>query len=110
EAWERAFATAHEQRYGFRMEGEAELVNIRVVATRRRPRPTLRAEVAPASRGSRRVMLDGEWVEATVHGPGAAVSGPAIVQLPQATCLVRPGWAGEPDAAGTLVLEREWTP
>ena len=34
---------------------------------------------------------------------------PAIVELPGATCLVRPGWAGEPDAAGTLVLERTWT-
>jgi N-methylhydantoinase A len=110
ENWERAFATAHEQRYGFRMESEVELVNVRVVATRRRLRPTLRRDAASAGRGSRRVFLDGEWVDAPVHGPGVAVSGPAIVDLPEATCLIRPGWAGEPDAAGTLVLEREWTP
>ena len=45
-------------------------------------------------------------MDVPVHGPGAAVVGPAIVELPEATCLVRPGWAGEPDAAGTLVLER----
>jgi N-methylhydantoinase A/oxoprolinase/acetone carboxylase beta subunit len=55
------------------------------------------------------VFVDGEWLELTVHGPGEAVSGPAIVELPGATCLVRPGWAGEPDDAGTLVLERTWT-
>jgi hypothetical protein len=34
------------------------------------------------------------------------VVGPAIVELPEATCLVRPGWAGARDASGTLVLER----
>ena len=31
---------------------------------------------------------------------------PAIVELPGSTCLVRAGWSGEPDDAGTLVLER----
>src|SRR5207247_935873 len=48
EDWERGFEEAHEQRYGFRMEGEVELVNVRVLATRRRPRPALRAEAASA--------------------------------------------------------------
>ena len=41
--------------------------------------------------------------------PGAGwVEGPAIVELPGSTCLVRPGWSGEPDARGTL-LELRWT-
>ncbi len=112
DGWEKGFAEAHERRYGFRMESEAELVNARLVATRARARPSLRRErpeQAPGVR-SRRVFLDGAWTDVPVYGPGAAVSGPAIVELAETTCLVRPGWAGEPDAVGTLVLEREWTP
>jgi N-methylhydantoinase A len=108
--WERRFEEEHEHRYGFRMESNVELVNVRLVATRRRARPALHAEVVSAGGESRRVFLDGGWVEVAVHGPGVAVAGPAIVELPEATCLVRPGWAGGPDAAGTLVLEHEWTP
>ena len=108
--WEREFGDAHERRYGFRMESEAELVNLRLVATHRRPRPTVRPEAGSAGTASRRAFLDGDWIEVPVHGPGAAVVGPALVELAEATCLVRPGWSGEPDAAGTLVLERTWTP
>ena len=110
DGWERGLADAHERRYGFRLDGEPELVARRLVATRARPRPELRASRSVAEPGRRRAYLDGGWAEVPVHGPGAAVAGPAIVELPEATCLVRPGWAGEPDAAGSLVLERTWTP
>jgi N-methylhydantoinase A len=107
--WEAAFGDAHERRYGFHLDGEPQLVNLRVVATVPRPRPALRSAPPTQEPGRRRAYLDGEWLDLSVLGPGAAVSGPAIVELPGATCLVRPGWAGEPDAAGTLVLERTWT-
>jgi N-methylhydantoinase A len=76
------FHTAHEQRYGFRLDGEPEIVTRRIVATVSRPRPELPA------------------------GSGERVEGPAVVELPGATCLVPAGWVGEPDAHGTLVLER----
>ena len=76
------FHAAHEQRYGFRLDGEPEIVTRRIVATVSRPRPELPA------------------------GSGERVEGPAIVELPGATCLVPAGWVGEPDAHGTLVLER----
>jgi N-methylhydantoinase A/oxoprolinase/acetone carboxylase beta subunit len=39
-------------------------------------------------------------------GAGAEVSGPALVELREATCVVAPGWAGRVDGAGSLVLER----
>jgi N-methylhydantoinase A len=105
------FGAAHERRYGFRLEGEPEVVSRRLVATLPRPKPQLQLRAASSDRpqGFRRGYVDGEWLELPVHGPGVAVEGPAIVELPEATCLVRPGWAGEPDAAGTLVLERSWT-
>ena len=76
------FHAAHEQRYGFRLDDEPEIVTRRIVATVSRPRPELPA------------------------GGGERVEGPAVVELPEATCLVPAGWAGEPDAYGTLVLER----
>ena len=108
--WEHGLGDAHERRYGFRLDGEPELVARRLVATVARPRPALRAAVPAGEAGARRAYLDGGWTDVPVLGPGAGVAGPAIVELPEATCLVRPGWAGEPDAAGTLVLERTWTP
>jgi N-methylhydantoinase A len=109
EQWEDNLAEVHERRYGFRLDAEPEIVTRRLVAILPRGRPTLRGEATSRSSGSRRAFVDGEWLELPVHGPGSAVTGPAIVELPGATCLVRPGWAGEPDAAGTLVLERTWT-
>ncbi len=109
EDWKTGFPVAHEQRYGFRLDAEVELVSRRLVATLPRPRPALRGAVASSEVGTRRAFLDGGWLNVPVHGPGSPVVGPAIVELPGATCLVRPRWAGEPDAAGTLVLERTWT-
>jgi N-methylhydantoinase A len=109
------FHAAHERRYGFRMEDEpVELVNLRVVATVPWERPPLTEPEAhrDAVRDRRRAYLDGGWVEVDVVdrgrlGRGARIEGPAVVEFPEATCLVRPGWAGEVDAAGTLVLEWE---
>jgi N-methylhydantoinase A len=79
------FHTAHERRFGFRLDAEPEIVTRRLVATVARARPQLR-------------------------GAGEHVDGPVVVELPEATCLVPTGWAGSVDAHGTLVLERTWTP
>jgi N-methylhydantoinase A len=38
--------------------------------------------------------------------PGTRVEGPAIVEFPETTCLVPPGWDGEADEHGILVLEQ----
>ena len=109
DGWESGFPAAHEQRYGFRLAADVELVNRRVVAVLPRRRPELRSCRSEPGLGARRACLDGSWLDLPVHGAGSAVVGPAIVELPGATCLVRPGWAGEPDGGGTLVLERTWT-
>jgi N-methylhydantoinase A len=40
-------------------------------------------------------------------GRGSPVAGPAVVELAEATWLVRPGWRGSVDDVGTLVLSRQ---
>jgi N-methylhydantoinase A len=111
---EERFGAAHEQRYGYRMEGEeVELVNARLVATVAVDRPELSEDAAgeEPEAEQRRANFDGEWSDVPVLdrsqlGCGSDVSGPAIVEFAEATCVVRPGWAGAIDAAGTLVLKR----
>jgi N-methylhydantoinase A len=109
------FHAAHEQRYGYRLDEEpVELVNVRVTGIVRRESPELREGDPPGDdpvRERRQASFDGEWAEVPVldrsrMGRGSRVEGPAIVELAEATCVVRPGWAGEVDSAGTIVLER----
>jgi N-methylhydantoinase A len=45
-------------------------------------------------------------VEIGALRPGDTVPGPAVVELPEATCVVRPRWDATVDETGALVLER----
>ena len=108
------FHEGHEQRYGYRMDEEpVELVNVRLTATVAVEKPELREEPADGDGrcGRRRASFDGDWAEVEVFdraamGAGAEVAGPALVEFPEATCVVAAGWAGRVDEAGSLVLER----
>ncbi|CAA9459470.1 MAG: N-methylhydantoinase A [uncultured Rubrobacteraceae bacterium] len=111
---EERFHVAHEQRYGYRMDDEAvELVNLRLISTVPVDKPELaepRPEGEPGS-GRREANFGGEWIEVPVldrdrMGEGSGIEGPAIVEFKESTCVVRPGWRGEVDAVGTLVLEK----
>ncbi len=104
DGFEQGFADEHERRYGFRMEDGIEPISVRLVATVPGPRLELRSSAAAVETSARSIFVDGGWTDVSVHGPGASVTGPAVVELPEATCLVRPGWTGAPDASGTLVL------
>ena len=115
EGLERAFHDAHEGRYGYGMEGEGvELVNLRLTATVPVEKPELTEGPASgeAQEGRRKASFDGiSWVEVPVldrgrMGRGSEVSGPAVVEFGEATCVVRPGWRGRVDGVGILVLER----
>jgi N-methylhydantoinase A len=107
------FLAAHQRRYGYRMQDEpVELVSLRVTATVPGRRPALHEPPAGSDpiTDRRATHVDGRWVDAPVldrrrMGAGSAVEGPAIVEFPEATCVVRPGWSGSVDDAGTLVLE-----
>ena len=115
EKLEERFHASHEQRYGYRMEDEpVELVNVRLVATVPVEKPGLDE---PAAEGEaederREANFDGEWREVPVFdrermGEGSEVSGPAIVEFKESTCVVRPGWSGAVDGVGTLILEKQ---
>jgi N-methylhydantoinase A len=111
---EERFHAEHERRYGFRMDDETvELVSVRLIATVPGDKPEIRAERPAGGRqpGRREVNLDGAWQEVEVVkrrdlGAGAKLDGPAVVDLAEATLLLRPGWRATVDQVGTLVLER----
>jgi len=107
------FELAHRERYGFQdPEQEVELVTVRVTAT------SPGAEVAlgpPAQQSAARsltrmvVIGDRELELPVLRGepaPGTQILGPAVVELPESTILVAPGWSGAVDDTGTLVLDR----
>lgn len=106
------FDEQHERRYGYALPDErVVVVSLRSVETIAVEAPDLPA--APARDGGRpprrRVNLDGDWIEVPVWrrsdmGAGSAVEGPAVVELAEATCVVRPQWKGLVDDSGTLVL------
>jgi N-methylhydantoinase A/oxoprolinase/acetone carboxylase beta subunit len=108
EALRDAFDEAHEERYGY-LDPDAplELVTVRVAAA-------LPAAELPGSeageaepRGSREALFDGERVRAqVVSGVPEELTGPAIVELPEATVVVPPGWRCSA-APGGLSMERE---
>ena len=79
------FERAHDERYGYAdPQAELELVSVRVAVLE----PG--AELGPLGTADRM----------------SAVTGPAVLRLPETTVVVDPGWSGSTDEDGTLVLER----
>ena len=106
------FAAEHERRYGYRdPDAEVELVNVRLAMVVPGADPTPRA--APAGRvkrSRRRARFGGSWVEAEVvrgePSAGEQVEGPCVLELPEATLVVPPGWEAEVDELGSVVATR----
>jgi N-methylhydantoinase A len=105
------FEAEHEDRYGYRDPDQAlELVTIRVSAST--PGTELELGYAnggePPQRHRRTGMLAGQEIEFEVlRGtlmPGTSIEGPMIVELPESTLLVAPGWSGDVDRTGTIHL------
>jgi N-methylhydantoinase A len=108
------FEAAHLRRYGFEMrDATVQIVSVRVTATVSVSKPPLaRTDLAGRSvTSTRSAHFDGAWCDVDVFRPGdlaagSLLDGPVIVEFPEATCVVRPGWSARVDAAGALVLER----
>jgi N-methylhydantoinase A len=119
------FEAIHEERYGYRdAEQELELVTLRVSATLPGAEVSLSeageageagtaGEGREPERGEREATLKGEQITfSTVRGlvpAGTAIKGPCVVELPESTLLVPPGWAGDVDDTGTIHIRSEQT-
>jgi N-methylhydantoinase A len=77
--------------------------------------PGVRAEPAtgalPVPERRRAANLDGDWhqveiLEGERLPAGSAIAGPVVVEYPESTVVVRPGWRGAVDQVGSLELER----
>ena len=107
-----AFHAAHEARYGY-CERSAELELVTMRASAWGAAPDLRP-AAPGSgwrtheRGS--IVLDGCAHESLIvrgdPAPGEQIEGPALCAMTDTTLLVAPGWSGETDAHGSVLLTR----
>jgi N-methylhydantoinase A len=111
-----AFHVAHQERYGHTDETRpVEIVTMRVklmlAGTETRKSKSKRrnrrsAETAPSPR---EVWFDARPRQVRVYDrgqlwPGARIIGPAVVAQMDSTTAVSPGWRGEVDAMGNLVL------
>ena len=105
----RAFDDAHDERYGYTDDdAELELVTVRVSVA------LPGADLPGGERGghddagTRTTYFDGDECQARIHrGAPSQIEGPAVVELPEATLVVPPGWSGAATDDGTLVVE--WT-
>ena len=112
-----AFHLAHEKRYGYFDRARAcEVVNIRARFAGRTPKPALlklkpggtnpaaalisKSQVLFQGRGKLTAVYDRSRLRAANR-----ILGPAIVTEYSATTLIPPGWTGEVDPSGNLILE-----
>ena len=109
-----AFEAEHEERYGYSdPEQTLELVTVRVTAIVPGADVALAQaeEDQPLTHRTRTAVLGGCEIELEVlrgaPSAGTRIAGPAIVELPESTLLVAPGWSGEVDPSGTVKLLRE---
>jgi N-methylhydantoinase A len=108
------FHALHEATFGVSApEAMVECVTVRAVSkSRAASKSAAREGLAPRRRPSvRRVFLDGAWHRARIVAEEdlrhvAVVSGPAVIESPDATVLVYPGFCCSRVESGDLVLER----
>lgn len=112
------FHKAHKRAYGHASDGEpTELVNLRLVAQGRVPKPSLRVDgdgggsLQEALTGTRKAFFGGDgWVECRVFArealpAGVSLEGPLIIEGAESTVCVPPGKGASTDPFGNLIIE-----
>src|SRR4051794_37541001 len=94
----RAFDESHEERYGYADEGASlELVTVRVAAALPRAELPPQEAVEAEGKGEREAWFDGKQQSIKVaRGVDADLPGPAVIELPESTVVVPPGWTAGP--------------
>ena len=113
------FHGVHERVYGYARAGQpVEFVNLRAVHTCRLPTPRIRPPdrargTAAAARVAERPVYfaPAGFVRTPIYARprlplGAEFSGPAIIEQPDTTTVVPPGWAVRVEESGNLLLRR----
>lgn len=109
----RDFLTLHDRIYGHRTEQPAAIVNLRSVHSAGRV-PTAGYDVfgpaAPAVASDRPARFESGRVSASIHArsslpAGSRLAGPAIIQQPDTTTLVPPGWEASVRLDASLLLQ-----
>jgi len=122
DALREAFEAAYRAAFGQSLSGLAiRVLNLRVAMVGRRRRFDLRllapgagsqaSATAPAAPAARSVWVTDGWREVPVHDrlalpAGATLAGPALLEQPDTTIWIEPGFAGRVDALGNLIVER----
>jgi N-methylhydantoinase A len=109
-----AFHAEHARLYGHSdAAAPLQVVSLRLVITAATPKPALRrieiSNAKPEPKLFTNLWLDGEWHRAPVYAratllAGQSFEGPAVVTQDDATTCVLPGFSGEVDPHGNLVL------
>ena len=112
----RDFLAAHDRVYGHSTEGAARIVNLRSIHRSTVGRPAAAAPARPggdnAHKGQRDILTaeSGRFIAAKVYDraddarSGSRFAGPAIVEQPDTTTLIEPGWRATVVADGTLII------
>lgn len=111
------FAEAHERMYGFQLDSEVEVVNLRAVGIGAVTKIQLpegepgAADASAATIGEQQIYRNGEWRPATLYDrsrlrPGMQIVGPAIVTELDSTTVVLPGHVARVDRYFNLLIER----
>jgi len=115
----RDFLATHDRIYGHSTEGAARIVNLRSIHRSTVGRPATAAPArsegdnAPnnANKGKRNILTaeSDKFIPADVYDRstiaiGLEIRGPAIVEQPDTTTLIEPGWLATVVANGTLII------
>ncbi len=110
------FESEHYKIYGFRThESLVEIVNIRVIGMSKQTVPQFQ-KPEEGNRNSdealltQRSVLFEDWIETDIFlrqqlKVGNLIQGPAIIEQPDSTSVVLPGWVAECDPTGCLILK-----
>ena len=115
-----SFHQRHRELYTYdERDSNVELVNIEVAVIGKISKPKLptlpaqQGDISRAKTGSREMLFDQayDWIETPIYdgekfGAGAVVTGPALIQEPTTTVVIKDGWQAELHETGTYKLTR----
>jgi N-methylhydantoinase A len=111
------FLELHSRLYGYSTNAAARIVNLRAVQRSGGGSQFGNAYqpiAAEPRKGKRSILVAGhsrflpaDVLDRAAMPVGFSFRGPALIEQPDTTTLVEPGWAGRVDTAGNILLERE---